>query len=66
MSDPDRLDEIRSMYAELTAAFEDASGTAALGQGVTGFDDARKRYACLARHCARVTELMDRLETRLR
>jgi hypothetical protein len=66
MSDPDRLDEIRSLYAELTAAFEDAAGFAALGQGVTGFDHAKRRCACLARHCARVTELMDRLETRLR
>lgn len=66
MTDPDQLDQIRSLYAELTAAFEDAVGIAALGQGATNLDEARKVYRILARHCARVAELMDRLETKLR
>lgn len=66
MSDMARFDEIHSLFAELTAALEDASGIAARGQGATNFDDARNDHACLIRLCAHVAEHMDRLETRLR
>lgn len=66
MPDPDQIDEIRMMFARLTAAFEDAAGTAARGQGVANLDAARKDHAHLAKFFADVAGLMDCLEAQLR
>lgn len=66
MPDPVQLDEIRTLFVELTAVHEDTAGIAACGQRAANLDDARKGHACLAGLCVQVAELMDRLEAQLR
>lgn len=65
MSDMARINKTRSLFAKLTAAYEDAAGIAAHGQGAAELNEARKDHACLIGIRARVAELMERLETEL-
>lgn len=54
MSDMARTNEARSLFANLTAVFEDAAGIAAHGQGAANLNEARTDRACLVGARARV------------
>jgi hypothetical protein len=65
MPDTVRFEEIQSLFAKLTAAFEDTAGVGANGQAAATIDRVRRGYAYLAKPCAQLSELKGWLEAHL-